>query len=674
MKTLLPALFLGAVLPASLAAAQETTWFMNGPERIDLAVDGTSLGVLFDEAVPEAEARARIAAMPAVAEGQAGATWYQGGKLIPLRTAPGTTASEALEAARAIGELPGVRAAGPRLLAGQEPYYVTDSLLVRYVPGVDPAAVAAVEERHGLEQRDSLRYTENPGVVYGLPAGASLEAPRISRELHATGLVEFAIPNFSVTRVPYGGAPNDPLLANQWHLHSVGQGGAKPDADVDALEAWDITTGDPSVVVAVIDTGIELGHPDLNLVQGTDVLDNDSNPQAEDGIFGGIFGFTDSHSTSVSGVIAARGNNGIGVSGASQDSRVMPIRFLSEANLFAQPVLQDEVDAMTFACSNGAAILNNSWGPLFGAPLNAATKAAIDDCVTFGRGGLGSLVVFASGNSGIDASQNGYAADPNTIAVSASTDQDLFAFYSNFGPIIDVCAPSNGGVTAGIFTTDRLGAKGYASGDYTDNFGGTSSAAPLVCGVLALTLAANPSLTWQEARQILHDTADKIDPAGGNYNAQGHSNLYGFGKVNAHEAVLAAVAMGGGGVEFYGQGLPGFHGLVPEIDASGVPAVNTPGFAATLTDGRPDSIFVLGLGIGQGSVPFAGGTILIDIFQLNFSFTIVSDPAGAGSQPLPIGPSPTLAGAELFTQWVGVDPGAVGGFSFSQGMKLTIQP
>ncbi|MFG0318902.1 MAG: S8 family serine peptidase, partial [Planctomycetota bacterium JB042] len=624
-------------------------------------------GVLFERATHAEDARATLAALPFVSAEDASRAPYAAGHLMFVETSGSPTADEVVAAMRALDETPGVLAAGPRFVHGDETYFVTDEVLVRWREGVDAAVVADLEVQHGLTRSGTLDYLVNPGVVYRVPAGRSLDAMAITRALSATGEVEFAHPDFSIVRVPCA-ATNDPLFPNQWHLNSTGQNGAKPDADVNAPEAWDVTRGDPNLVIAVVDTGCELGHPDLapNLVQGTDVLSDDSNPQAENGFLGL---FPENHSTSVCGIAAGRGDNGIGTTGAAQHCRIMPIRFLSEF-LFPAPTIQDEADAFNFAVANGAAVINNSWGPLGAAALAASTKAAIDNAVNNGRGGLGTMVFFAAGNSSVNTAGNQYVEYAHTIAVSSSTDQDLFASYSNFGAGVDFCAPSNGGVTSGTWTTDRLGSTGYSSGDYTGAFGGTSSASPLAAGVALLVLSANPALTWTEARQILRDTAKKIDPAGGAYDAGGHSLLYGHGKVDAAAAVAAASATG---IAFYGAPWPGSGGQIPLIGAAGGAAqIGNAGFAVTLANARPSVTAGLLIGFAPASVPFGGGTVLVNLSH----GLVVTFPTGPGSLnvPAPIPNDSNLIGAKANLQWVVADPGAVGGYAMTEGMELTFQP
>ncbi|MFM6247624.1 MAG: S8 family serine peptidase, partial [Dolichospermum sp.] len=170
---------------------------------------------------------------------------------------------------------------------------------------------------------------------------------------------------------------------------------------------------------------------------------------------------------------------------------------------------------------------------------------------------------------------SGFAIHPDVITVSASTSLNKKAAYSNWGDNISVCAPSNNAPPGmwfqetgfvytqpaivsslfglGILTTDQIGAAGYDSGNFTNNFGGTSSATPIVAGVAALVLSANPDLTAQQVKQILQDTADKIvdnnpDPQlnidGGTYDSNGYSQWFGYGKVNAAKAVRLAKQMG----------------------------------------------------------------------------------------------------------------------------------
>ncbi len=539
------ALFLPLLGAPATASTDASPGFYNGADWIALEVDPSRIGVRFDPSLDETTLREKIAGMPAIDRTQELELFRSAGRTIVLRTTLDTDVEEALEAAARIRGTDGVLSASPRFFALEDPYYLTEEILVRWLPEASATQVSALTA--DLVETDRLEYSRNPGHVYRTPHGDDPLA--VANALYESGLCEFAIPDFQLYRVSMA-TTNDPLYGDQWHLESIGQNGAKPDADIDVEGAWDITRGDPGVIVAVVDTGTELGHPDLvpNLLQGIDVLDDDSDPSAEDFLFGLI---TENHGTSVCGVASGAGNNGLGSSGVAQHCGIIPIRFLSEW-ILSQPTIQDEADAFNFARQNGASVVNNSWGPSAAAPLPASTRAAIDDCNQNGRNGLGMVVFFAAGNSGADNSGNGYTSYSGTVSVTSVTDQEFIPSYSSFGASTDVCAPSNGGVN-GITTTDRLGSTGYDSGDYTNDFGGTSSASPCASGVMLLVLSANPLLTRQEALDILRDTAEKVDLAGGNYQ-NGHSIYYGYGRVNAEAAVLEAVgtspgvAFGGGGV------------------------------------------------------------------------------------------------------------------------------
>ncbi len=655
----------------SASARTADDWFWNGDERIALSIDASEIGVLFDSAATAAQVK-KVVAQAAFVDRAAFTTFaYVPGHLFHVKLAKGASVADALSTARTIGQDAAVLAAGPRFVAGDEPYFVTDEILVRFRSDADPSAIAAIESANDLTRSGTLDYAVNPGVVYRLPHGRSLDALAVSRDLFESGLCEFAIPDFSIVRVPYA-TTNDPLYPNQWHLKSTGQGGAVLGADVDAPAAWDVTRGDPNLIIAIVDTGVELTHPDLvaNLVPGTDVLDNDNNPQATDYLFGL---FTENHSTSVHGISGGPGNNGVGTTGIAQNCKLMPIRFLSEF-ILVQPTVQDEADAFNYARAHGAAIVNNSWGPGGAAALPASTKAAIDDCAANGRGGLGTLIFFAAGNESASIDQNGYASYAKVVGVSASTDQNLIASYSNTGIATDICAPSNGGVTTGTWTTDRLGSVGYSTGDYTGAFGGTSSASPLAAGTAALVMSANPYLSWDEVLDVLEDTADKIDVAGGAYDGNGHSNKYGYGKVNAGAAVVEAKNRPPHGVVLYGNGLAGTGGLVPKIGANSVPKAGNAGFAFTLAQGRPSGTGYFIVGFARASVPVVGGTLLVDV---GGPFAIVGlglDGAGALSIGAPIPSVPSPVGVVFDAQWIGIDPAAVAGYSFTRGLEGTIQP
>jgi subtilisin family serine protease len=647
---------LGAPLAAQAGLPQTSAQpadlgYWNGPDWVALKTDGSRLGLRFEAELDVDQIRGLLQGLPGLASGQADQTAIWIGHTVIVETAVGTSAEAAWQLASDFGQIAGVMSASPRLWAPfEDPYYLTEEILLRWKEGVP------TQQREswtaGLQRTADLSYTVNPGEVYRVPVG---ENPlTVANQLAQSGLVEFALPDFQLLRVTYSGT-DDPLYPNQWHLESTGQNGAGVDQDIDVEGAWDITRGTAGVIIAVIDTGVELLHPDLfdNLVQGVDVLGNDNDPAAEDGTWW-IFNWQESHSTAVCGVTGGRGDNAQGTSGVAPRCTVMPIRFLSE--LFGPtPTVQDEADAFNFACTYGASVINNSWGPAAGATLPASTKAAIDNCTQFGRDGLGSIIFFAAGNSGANNSNNGYASYSGVLGVTAVTDQGVLAGYSSFGASVDCCAPSNGGVN-GITTTDRLGNKGYSNGDYTDGFGGTSSASPTAAGVMALILSANPGLTRLEAIEVLLTTAEKVDLANGNYDANGHSTLYGYGRTNAAAAVAEAAAradtVAGASNTIYLNGSTWVQpGDLVQYGFTGAPAATT--YFAVWSMGD------------------LGYNLANHIFDVNAQYTLAAtgttDAAGAGSFSSNL---PHFVGGMSFMVEVAVDNG--GTWTDSNGLLLRV--
>jgi subtilisin family serine protease len=354
------------------------------------------------------------------------------------------------------------------------------------------------------------------------------DAPlRIANILADETDVRFAEPN-ALLQAKYAALPGDQFFANQWHLRNVGQNGGKIGADVNAAAAWNITLGDPGVRVVVNDSGVDSDHPDLQtqMAAGWDFDNNDNDASPDFAIW------QMAHGTACAGVIAAR-RNAAGVVGIAPNCRITPLRAAG-----AHP---EDVWARMFdwAAQNGE-IISCSWSL---PPMNILTDAIVR-AAQGGRNGRGIPCFFASGNE-YSPSISYPASIPETIAVGASTNLDVRAAYSNFGVGLDFVAPSSGG-TLKIETTDMHGPAGYnSSGDYCkaaddSGFSGTSSATPLAAGVAALMVSVNPHLTAREVREILRATADKINAAQANYDANGFSLQYGFGRINAGKAVEEA--------------------------------------------------------------------------------------------------------------------------------------
>ena len=259
----------------------------------------------------------------------------------------------------------------------------------------------------------------------------------------------------------------------------------------------------------------------------------------------------ESHGTSVAGVAAATGNNGIGVTGVAPEASLAGIKLITEQELPALDV--DEIEAKALSYKNQEIdIYNNSWGPTEdGRRLEGPgpkALAALKEGVIKGRGGLGNIFVWGAGNgrqNNDNVNYDGYASSRYTIAVGAIGADGVHAPYSEPGAAMFVTAYS-GNDTVNITTTaaGAVGDKTNSPSQYTDGFDGTSSSAPLVSGVVALMLEANPNLTWRDVQHVLATTAVKNDAkdSGWSLNGAGYhvNHKYGFGAVDAAAAVSAA--------------------------------------------------------------------------------------------------------------------------------------
>ncbi|MBI2300200.1 MAG: S8 family serine peptidase [Armatimonadetes bacterium] len=520
-------------------AAQQPYYYAGG-QRYTLIPSDTFVGV-------EADSPADAVALP----GRVGAQGLQvdtahssisSKSPIAILAVPGGMALGGGTNAATIAGVTGVRQVLPTYGRAGYVLVATADLVTNFSHALSAAERAALAARYGIQFVAPLGNYAPFGYLCRIASGDANVTVGVAAAIHENEQVTFSAPNFA-GRVEVRGVrqaasrltPNDTLFPDQWHLNSTGQNGALPDTDVNGPEAWNISIGSRNITICVIDTGIEFRHPDLTApgkaVQGFDADDNDNDPSPN--------GAGEEHGTAVCGVATAAQNNGLGVSGIAPECRLMPIRLIAAG--FTD---QGAANAFTFAADNGADVISNSWGPVDGLgipqPMPDIIRAGLDYAADQGRGGLGCVVLFAAGNGNESTDLDGFASYPKVINVGACNDQGVRSFYSDFGATLDVSAPSNGGVTTGITTTDQVGGNGYAGGDYTNDFGGTSSACPLAAGVAALVLSVDPQLTRVELQNLLQSTAQKIDPAGGNYDANGHSDLYGFGKVDAFAACSAA--------------------------------------------------------------------------------------------------------------------------------------
>ncbi len=382
----------------------------------------------------------------------------------------------------------------PSFRAPDEARFVPGEILVKPKAGVPEQALEALNRQNNARAAERL-----PGVgvsVIDLPANVSVQTA--VRRYESSPDIQYAEPNFLF--FPDADPPNDPAYDRLYGLNNTGQSGGVADADIDALEAWDTTTGSETTIIAVIDTGVETGHPDLQNNLWTnpgEIPDNDKDDDGNklvDDVHGWDFynndktvyddsGY-DAHGTHVAGTIAAEGNNGRGITGVNWDAQIMSLKFLGPKG----GSISGAVKAIDYAIAKGAKISNNSWG----GPGYSQTLA---DAITRADN-AGQLFVAAAGNEGSDndATPSYPASYPNDniISVAATDDSDALAGFSNFGAkSVDLGAPG-----VGIYSTVPVGK--YAS------YKGTSMATPHVAGVAALLKSQNPLYSDEQMRdQIL---------------------------------------------------------------------------------------------------------------------------------------------------------------------------
>ena len=422
------------------------------------------------------------------------------------------------------------------------PVLIDDRVRYRLRKHSDPDLIASRYNLNDVSSQFSAQqiYTTSTGSVRSAVELAELlnHDPNI---IHAYLLIPPVVRAMSI---------NDPLFPDQWHLENTIEGDEIIDANVPP--AWSLgftgaTGGNPNdlnepVIVCTVDDGLDTEHEDLADAYRPD-LSHDFTDDTDDPSH--KFSF-EAHGTAVSGVMAARGNS-LGVRGVAFETELCALRMLD-----GPLSVDDFYDFFTWR-TDVIDIKNNSWGRAQEqrvSHLFAEAQLGLEEGVTLGRDGLGEIYCFAAGNGfTVDgrADYGGINSSRYTITVAAVADNDIRSWYSARGSSLLVAAHSNGG-SRGITTCDASGSDGYNSGDYTNSFGGTSSATPLVSGVVALMLNANPNLTWRDVQQILIRSVRKNDPDGENgdspweTNAAGHdiSYSYGFGTVDAEAAVRLA--------------------------------------------------------------------------------------------------------------------------------------
>ncbi|MCH2140637.1 MAG: S8 family serine peptidase [Phycisphaerales bacterium] len=391
--------------------------------------------------------------------------------------------------------------ASPVLLGGTHrlPWIPTDTLIVQMQNGAMTQDFDIVEP--------NLGGVPNMHRI-AIHAVHGLDAMRQAETLANHDEVIWAQPN-AIWWATHFYTPNDPNYSSQWALNNSN------DMDMDAPECWDITFGDSSIIVSIMDDGIDQSHPDISSVPGADFTNENT---------GGDHTMTcDGHGSCVAGCVSATIDNNVGITGVAPGCRVMATRIFNAIDFFGFCLGFIEttdawiVNGIGWAASQGARVSNSSWGG--GAPSSSVTAA-------FNNAEAAGVIHFgAAGNDG--SSTISYPASLESVnAVSAINSSGNLASFSTSGNGLFCSAPGES-----ILTTDWAGSGGFDGGNYV-TIDGTSFAAPYAAGVAALVLSMDPSLTPDEVEDIMAATA--MDRGASGYDTQ-----YGWGIANAAGAVDA---------------------------------------------------------------------------------------------------------------------------------------
>ncbi|MGK7924498.1 MAG: S8 family serine peptidase, partial [Spirulina sp.] len=393
--------------------------------------------------------------------------------------------------------------------------YLTDELTVQFGEGVEESERDAIAAHFHLQLLQPLEGIPD-AFIYRLTSQSRENPIKLANRLAANDRVLAAEVNILLRGESFY-TPRDDFYRQQWYLYHRQGNQLSGNSHIDIEKAWDITRGTRSVVIAVADDAIDIRHPDFQgqgkIVSPRDFKNRDFSPQPDSS--------QESHGTACAGVAVAE-ENGQGVVGVAPGCALMPLRttgYLDDRSI---------EQLFNWVIQKGASVVSCSWGAAtVYFPLSMRQKAALNRAATKGRGGKGCVIVFAAGNAnrpvqgtvyergwqgnllnGPTEWLSGFAAHPDVIAVSACSSLGKKSAYSNWGKHISVCAPSNNAPPGmwfqqtgfiqtapplrtflpglGIFTTDILGNLGYDPGNFTRDFGGTSSSCPVVAGVAGL--------------------------------------------------------------------------------------------------------------------------------------------------------------------------------------------
>ena len=349
-----------------------------------------------------------------------------------------------------------------------------DSILVKFEPSASSNERKKILEEESESKPEKLR--KFPTYEIGVK---KTEFKKTLDDLNKNKAVEYAEPNDRVYALV---TPNDPSFGSQWGLPKT-----------KAQNGWDIERGlTNEVKIAIVDTGVDLDHPDLSakMLPGYDFVNNDSNPDDDDG-----------HGSHVAGVAAASTNNGVGVAGMSWGAKIMPVKVL---NQYGSGTYQQVSNGITYAADRGARVINLSLG---GYGYSQTLKNATDYAHA-----KGVVVVAAAGNAS-SRSILYPAGNPHVVGVAATDSSDRRASFSNYNSSVDISAP-------GVSILSTYNGARYAY------MNGTSMSAPFVSGLAGLVLSQNPSFSADQTANTMYQQSHDL-------GSPGRDDYFGYGRINA---------------------------------------------------------------------------------------------------------------------------------------------
>ncbi len=412
------------------------------------------------------------------------------------------------------------------------PLYRPDEVLVKFKPTLSEQTIKATIAAYQAKEIKRI-----PRInVYKIQIQKSTTLEETLYALRRNPDVEYAEPNY----IAYvAETPNDPLFEYQYALYNPGSGPpgspqGEERADIKATAAWEETKGDEDIIIAIVDTGVDLSHPDLkNKIQsgGYDFGNDDFDPNPDVGIISDpnpdvVFISEVAHGTFVAGIAAAETHNSEGMAGVAWNCKILPLKVIDDQREIKYSYI---INAIIYAADNGADAINLSLGGDFpSVSLEDALKYAYDKNI---------VVVAAAGN---DAGAVIYPAayDDYCLAVAATDDNDLRPDWSNFGPEVDVAAP---GVDIISLVPSWYPGQVPPWGPNDIPYGyigdGTSMAAPHVAGLAALIKSVKPNLSAAQIMDVIRYTADDVNSA----NSFGRDDYIGYGRINTAKALVPTV-------------------------------------------------------------------------------------------------------------------------------------